>query len=91
MNLRRMQRILKTFEVSEYQMHGIKALGATNVLAITEGWCGDAAQIIPVASKVMDHLAIILKLIMVMVIKLCMHISIIYLLKKAKKFIEVKK
>lgn len=64
MNLRRMQRILKTFEVSEYQMHGIKALGATNVLAITEGWCGDAAQIIPVASKVMDHLAINFKLVL---------------------------
>jgi len=52
MNVQRMSRVDKTVSLNEElttAMHNLK--GSYKLLVITEGWCGDAAQIIPVFNK----------------------------------------
>lgn len=49
LNVKRMQRIEKTFDANQDLVAKMRAVSAEmNCLVITEGWCGDAAQIIPV-------------------------------------------
>jgi hypothetical protein len=53
MNLQRVTRILKTYEVSSSLLETIEQIQhKINWLVITENWCGDAAQIIPVIHKI---------------------------------------
>lgn len=53
LNDRRMRRLDKTVKVSEENADKIKALDRkVTWLALTESWCGDAAQIMPVMNKV---------------------------------------
>jgi len=53
MNVQRMNRVDKTASLTAELSATIAALkGRYNFLVITEGWCGDAAQIIPVFNKI---------------------------------------
>ena len=53
MNVQRMSRIDKTAVLNEALMSTISGLTKNyKFLVITEGWCGDAAQIIPVFNKI---------------------------------------
>ncbi len=53
MNLQRMNRVDKTTVLSASLLSTLSELkGTYNLLVITEGWCGDAAQIVPVINKV---------------------------------------
>nr|WP_199158897.1 thioredoxin family protein [Pedobacter sp. ASV2] len=53
MNVQRMNRVDKTATLNEDLQHVISSLkGKYKLLVITEGWCGDAAQIIPIFNKV---------------------------------------
>jgi len=53
LNLARMRRLEKTVEPDEYVRTQISALDMDHIwLIITEGWCGDAAQNIPVIEKI---------------------------------------
>jgi len=53
MNVQRMSRVDKTANLTEELVSTIQGLkGNYKLLVITEGWCGDAAQIIPVFNKI---------------------------------------
>ena len=53
MNVQRMNRVDKTATLNEDLQQVISGLkGKYKLLVITEGWCGDAAQIIPIFNKV---------------------------------------
>lgn len=63
MNLQRMHRVDKTAVLSEELLDSLKSItGNYRFLVISEGWCGDAAQIVPVINKIVsaapDHLAL---------------------------------
>lgn len=52
MNVQRMNRLDKTTQLSANLVSTIEKLkGQYNLLVITEGWCGDAAQIVPVVDQ----------------------------------------
>ncbi|WP_334127105.1 thioredoxin family protein [Empedobacter brevis] len=57
LGLQRMNRIFKTFKLSPVQEKRIQST-ANNLkfLIITEGWCGDASQILPVVEKLANAL-----------------------------------
>ncbi|WP_244312962.1 thioredoxin family protein [Pedobacter psychrotolerans] len=53
MNVQRMNRVDKTVSLTDDLISTINQLkGNYKFLVITEGWCGDAAQIIPVFNKI---------------------------------------
>lgn len=53
LNLARMNRLDKTFKLSTRQWHQVHQVRTELLfITITEGWCGDAAQIVPVLDKV---------------------------------------
>lgn len=53
MNVQRMNRVDKTTTLSEELLTTLSQLkGKYRLLVITEGWCGDAAQIVPVINKI---------------------------------------
>ena len=53
MNLHRMGRVDKTVELKEDFLNILKDIQKHyRLLVITEGWCGDAAQIVPVFNKI---------------------------------------
>jgi len=52
LNLQRMQRWDKTYELSEELIKQIKTLPEQQWWVITEGWCGDSAQNLPILSKI---------------------------------------
>ena len=53
MNLQRMNRVEKTTVISDQLLQVIDHLkGKYKFLVITEGWCGDAAQIVPVIQTI---------------------------------------
>lgn len=57
LGLQRMNRIFKTFSLNPAQEIRVKS--TTNnlkLLVITEGWCGDASQILPVVEKLANAL-----------------------------------
>jgi len=56
LNISRINRIEKTLVLSEdiiSKLHGINQ--KINILVISEGWCGDAAQIVPVIHKMVEN------------------------------------
>jgi len=56
LNISRINRIEKTLVLSEdisSKLHGINQ--RINILVISEGWCGDAAQIVPVIHKMAEN------------------------------------
>ncbi|RZK90438.1 MAG: thioredoxin family protein [Pedobacter sp.] len=53
MNVQRMSRVDKTVSLTDELLSSIKQLQENyKFLVITEGWCGDAAQIVPVFNKI---------------------------------------
>ena len=55
LNDKRMKRLDKTIKISEETISEFKKVTAPQTwLVITEGWCGDAAQNIPVLQKIAD-------------------------------------
>ena len=55
LNLHRMSRVEKTYEVSEVLMQQVKRLKhKTYWMVLTEHWCGDAAQTLPAFQKVAE-------------------------------------
>lgn len=66
LNLQRMERIYKTTEVSPELVTALKKITTPQTwLVITEAWCGDAAQNIPLLAKLADiHPYIQLKLVL---------------------------
>ena len=53
MNIQRMNRVEKTASLNAELLSVINNLkGTYKLLVITEGWCGDAAQIIPIFNKI---------------------------------------
>lgn len=53
LNLQRMQRLDKTTKLYEETLNGLTTLKhSRQLLVLTEAWCGDAAQIIPVLDKI---------------------------------------
>lgn len=56
MNVQRMNRLDKTTEINEELLDAIdNASVRPKILTITEGWCGDAAQIIPVLDMMAEE------------------------------------
>jgi len=52
LNVHRMHRLGKTYALSARILEAFKGLkAASRILVITEGWCGDASQIVPVIAK----------------------------------------
>lgn len=55
MNLQRMKRVEKTTVLNDSLLEVLKGLkNKYKFLVITEGWCGDAAQIVPVIDKIVS-------------------------------------
>jgi hypothetical protein len=56
LNDRRMTRLDKTIQLSQETLLGLKKIHKpVTWLLLTEGWCGDAAQTLPVISKIADE------------------------------------
>lgn len=56
LNLARIERLLKKIKLTEEQSKRLNALDRDVILIeITEGWCGDAAQILPVVQKMVEE------------------------------------
>ncbi len=56
MNVQRMKRLNKTIQLQQELQDVLKKLTREmTFLVITEGWCGDAAQNIPVLNKLLEH------------------------------------
>lgn len=56
MNISRMRRLDKTTRLSEAMLADLKSIDQSlTLLVITEAWCGDAAQSIPVINKMVDE------------------------------------
>ncbi len=59
LNLKRIERIDRNFQLSDAQKERLKALGNDfKLLIISEGWCGDAAQVLPVVHVMMEELGV---------------------------------
>ncbi len=55
MNVQRMSRLDKTVILKEELLETLKKVeGQYKLLVITEGWCGDAAQIVPLFNKIAE-------------------------------------
>lgn len=58
-NLKRIERLNKNFELSDEQKEKLNRIKPKiKILTISEGWCGDAAQIVPVVEKITEELGI---------------------------------
>lgn len=56
MNVQRMNRVEKTFQLSEELQLALQELDQNyRLLIISEGWCGDAAQIVPVVDQMVKN------------------------------------
>ncbi|WP_215226352.1 thioredoxin family protein [Echinicola shivajiensis] len=56
LNIQRMKRWDKTAKISEEAVHLVKLIDRKQIwLVITEGWCGDAAQIVPYFEKLASY------------------------------------
>ncbi len=57
LGLQRMNRVTKTFQLTSVQENRVKETPNNfKILSITEGWCGDASQILPVIEKLANAL-----------------------------------
>lgn len=55
MNVQRMNRVDKTTTLTDSLLNAVNNIrGTYHLLVITEGWCGDAAQIVPVINQVVN-------------------------------------
>src|SRR5690625_4531671 len=59
LNLQRMKRLNKTVNLSDEQKNALKNISTDfELLTISEGWCGDAAQSLPVMNVIMNELCV---------------------------------
>lgn len=59
MNLKRIERLDKTFELTDEQKSELNSVKNNfKLLVISEGWCGDAAQTMPIVNVMMNHLGV---------------------------------
>lgn len=64
LNLRRIERLDKSFELNVEQKVALEHLSTNfKLLVITEGWCGDAAQSMPIINAVMNFIGVEQKII----------------------------
>lgn len=61
LNLQRMSRLEKKFSFNELQLKKLDQLKNRkfHLLIISEGWCGDAAQILPIVQGMVNHLPLV--------------------------------
>jgi len=65
MNLKRIDRLNKTFELTEQQKEQLKSIVPDfKLLVISEGWCGDAAQSMPIVNVIMQELGVEQKIVL---------------------------
>lgn len=65
LNVQRMKRIDKTTALDEEVVAALQPVASgIKVLVITEAWCGDAAQIVPVIAKLTEHLGIEMRIVL---------------------------
>jgi hypothetical protein len=57
LNLKRMERIDKTVQINEKLLTVLQTVRPQKWLVITEAWCGDSAQILPVLAKIAEKSA----------------------------------
>lgn len=58
-NLKRIDRLNKSFELSDEQKEKLSRVKPNfRILTISEGWCGDASQIVPVVEKIAEELGV---------------------------------
>ncbi len=58
-NKKRSERVAKTFKLSEDRIIEIQSLPYDfKVLVISEVWCGDAAQLVPIFQKIFDYMKV---------------------------------
>lgn len=58
-NLKRIDRLNKNHELSDKQIDKLSKIKTDfRLLTISEGWCGDAAQIVPVVEKIANAMAV---------------------------------
>lgn len=59
LNIKRMERLNKTFQLTDEQKSQLKSIQNNfKILTISEGWCGDAAQILPVVNAMAEGLGV---------------------------------
>jgi len=59
LNLKRIERLGKTFQLSDEQKEALKSIKPNfKLLVISEGWCGDAAQVMPIVHVIAEELGI---------------------------------
>ena len=58
LNQQRMRRLEKTLKTEEFNELDAKNAHIIGIIVITEGWCGDASQIVPVIEKLAVHAGI---------------------------------
>lgn len=59
LNLKRIERLDNSFELTETQKSQLKNVNPDfTLLVITEGWCGDAAQVLPVVNVMMNEIGV---------------------------------
>jgi len=64
-NLKRIERLDKSFELSDEQKEKLKSVPTNfRLLTISEGWCGDAAQSMPVINVMMNELGVDQKIVL---------------------------
>ncbi len=64
LNLKRMQRLNKTFSLNDEQKSKLQSITKDcSLLVITETWCGDASQILPVLHKISEAVGSNMKLV----------------------------
>ena len=56
LSITRMKRGLKTFEISEELLQAAKDTPRKNWLVISEAWCGDAGNIVPIFAKIAEKI-----------------------------------
>lgn len=64
-NLKRIERLDKTFALTEEQKEKLNKVNADfKLLIISEGWCGDAAQVMPVVNVMMNEIGVEQKIVL---------------------------
>lgn len=58
-NIKRIERLDKTFSLTDLQKEKLHKINPDfQLLVISEGWCGDAAQILPVVNVMMNEISV---------------------------------
>jgi len=64
LNIKRMERLNKTFHLTEDQAKKLNSLDNNfSILIISEGWCGDASQILPIINAIANELRVEMRIV----------------------------